>query len=56
MFEIDRRFFLHSLGAAAALAPWAARAQTASGPAQLTGPDRTQRLIAGAKKEGFLTL
>ena len=56
MFEIDRRFLLRTLGAASLLAPWQVRAQSASDPAQLTGPDRTARLIAGAKKEGFLNL
>src|SRR3977135_2253616 len=33
-----------------------AYAQTAADPAHLTGPDRTARLIAGAKKEGTLNL
>src|SRR5882672_10368655 len=33
-----------------------ARAQTTADPAHLTGPDRTARLIAGAKKEGTLNL
>ena len=54
MSEIDRRFLLRSLSAAALFAPATARAQT--DPARLTGPDRTAKLIAGAKKEGFLTL
>jgi iron(III) transport system substrate-binding protein len=36
--------------------PFYAKAQTPAGPAHLTGPDRTARLIAGAKKEGTLTL
>jgi iron(III) transport system substrate-binding protein len=35
--------------------PLAARAQLAD-PAHLTGPDRTARLVAGAKREGSLTL
>ena len=39
----------------AALLAFPALAQTAD-PARLTGPDRTARLIAGAKKEGTLTL
>src|SRR5258705_2249955 len=58
MFEIERRFLLRSVGAAAALGliPWSARAQTAADPAHLTGPDRMARLIAGAKKEGTLNL
>src|SRR5882672_12939730 len=58
MFEIERRFLLRSAAAAAVLglAPWRARAQTAVDPAHLTGPDRTARLIAGAKKEGTLNL
>src|SRR6266550_6820070 len=58
MFEIERRFLLRSAAAAAALGltPWRARAQTAADPSHLTGPDRTARLIAGAKKEGALTL
>src|SRR5882724_5454622 len=33
-----------------------AYAQVPIDPAHLSGPDRTQRLIAGAKKEGALTL
>jgi iron(III) transport system substrate-binding protein len=41
---------------AAMLAPWSARAQTAAGPAQFKGADRNARLIAGAKREGFLNL
>ena len=32
------------------------RAQSAADPAHLTGPDRTAKLIAGAKKEGTLNL
>jgi iron(III) transport system substrate-binding protein len=58
MFEIERRFLLRSAAAVAALGliPWSAHAQTAAGPAHLAGPDRTARLIAGAKKEGTLNL
>jgi len=36
--------------------PLRARAQSAADPAHFTGPDRTARLIAGAKKEGVLNL
>ena len=57
MSTIDRRVLLRGLGAAAALASVPhAHAQTAPDPAHLAGPDRTQRLIAGARKEGFLNL
>ncbi|HYK81121.1 MAG TPA: hypothetical protein VEU95_15915, partial [Micropepsaceae bacterium] len=58
MFEIERRFLLRSAVAVAALGlfPWRAHAQTTADPAHLTGPDRTARLIAGAKKEGMLNL
>ena len=38
------------------LAPFAGRAQNAADPAHYTGADRMQRLIAGARKEGFLNL
>lgn len=38
------------------LAASAAHAQTIAGVANLSGPDRTQRLIDGAKKEGTVTL
>ncbi len=53
--KMDRRGLLRT-ALAAALAPIAARAQNAPDPAHYAGPDRTQRLIAGAKKEGFLNL
>ena len=33
-----------------------ARAQSVADIAKYSGPDRTQRLIDGAKKEGFVTL
>src|SRR5882672_5911642 len=58
MFEIERRFLLRSAAAIAALGltSWGVRAQTAADPAHLAGPDRTARLIAGAKKEGTLNL
>ena len=58
MFEIERRFLLRSAaaGAALGLCPWRAHAQSSADPAHLTGPDRTARLIAGAKKEGMLNL
>jgi iron(III) transport system substrate-binding protein len=38
------------------IATSAARAQTAADIASLSGPDRTQKLIDGAKKEGAVTL
>jgi ABC-type Fe3+ transport system substrate-binding protein len=44
------------LGFLAAIFAATAHAQTPADPAHLTGPDRTARLIAGAKKEGTLTL
>jgi iron(III) transport system substrate-binding protein len=44
-----------ALIAALVVLPLAAQAQLAD-PAHLTGPDRTARLIAGAKREGGLTL
>ena len=58
MLEIERRFVLRSAAAvgAVALFPWSAHSETAVDPAHLTGPDRTARLIAGAKKEGMLNL
>src|SRR5258707_10673172 len=58
MFEIERRFLLRSAMATAVLGltPWRVHAQTTADPAHLTGPDRTARLVAGAKKEGTLNL
>ena len=57
MFEFDRRCLLRGMGGAAALSALSsARAQTQTSPAHFTGPDRTQRLIAGAKKEGVVNL
>ena len=41
---------------AALLIAFPSVAQTPADPARFTGPDRTLRLIAGAKKEGALTL
>ena len=43
-------------GAVAALAPARAQTLTTAETGRFTGPDRTARLIAGAKKEGSLTL
>jgi iron(III) transport system substrate-binding protein len=43
-------------GVAAALFLFATAATAQTGPATLAGPDRTARLIAGAKKEGTLAL
>src|SRR5579871_4602265 len=52
-----RRAFLLSLAASVAAIRVPALAQApAPSPAQYTGADRTARLIAGAKKEGFLNL
>jgi iron(III) transport system substrate-binding protein len=47
--------FCVALGALFAFAA-SARAQTMADLAHYSGPDRTQRLIEGAKKEGFVTL
>jgi iron(III) transport system substrate-binding protein len=44
------------LGLLAAIFAATAHAQTSPDPTHLTGPDRSARLIAGAKKEGTLTL
>ena len=48
------RFVLAAIVLALALAP--ARAQTVEELALYSGPDRTERLIAGARKEGALTI
>ena len=53
---LNRRTILQSAAMAALLAPWRAHAQPQTDPAHFAGPDRTARLIAGAKKEGFLNL
>src|SRR5215510_10093345 len=53
--KFDRRTVLGALGGAIASTPLRARAQAAD-PRQFTGPDREAKLIAGAKKEGTLTL
>lgn len=53
---LNRRTILQSAAMAAVLAPWKAFAQGPADPARFTGPDRTARLIAGARKEGFLNL
>ena len=55
---MKRRAFLGSLAAsvAAMRMPAFAQAPAAQSPAQYAGSDRMQRLIAGAKKEGFLNL
>ncbi len=52
---MKRRIFLQSI-AAASLSPLVARAAAPELPAQYSGADRMQRLVAGAKKEGFLNL
>jgi iron(III) transport system substrate-binding protein len=51
-----RRSFLLSLAAFAATMRLKAHAQSESDPAHFTGSDRERRLIAGARKEGFLNL
>jgi iron(III) transport system substrate-binding protein len=51
---IKAGIILSVISCLAAAAP--ARAQTMAELAHYSGPDRTQRLIAGAKKEGFVTL
>jgi iron(III) transport system substrate-binding protein len=48
-------FSLSALIGAVLMLPLTTRAQLAD-PAHLTGPDRTARLIAGARREGALTL
>src|SRR5262249_29664826 len=55
---MKRRIFLGSIAAFAATMrlPAFAQAPAAQSPAQYAGADRAQRLIAGAKKEGFLNL
>jgi len=63
---VFRRFFAHShavLGVAVLLlallppfAPVFAQGLTTAETGRFTGPDRTERLIAGARKEGSLTL
>ncbi|HYM19137.1 MAG TPA: extracellular solute-binding protein [Micropepsaceae bacterium] len=56
MIEFDRRSVLGVLGATAcASLPVRAFAQ-AGDPRHFTGPDREAKLVAGAKKEGTLTL
>ena len=56
MSRIDRRKFIAGL-TGAALAPGGRTVSAqAEDPAHLNGADRTQRLIAGAKKEGELNL
>ena len=60
------RFLTHShavlgvavfvLAVAVSLAPVRAQALTTAETGHFTGPDRTQRLVAGAKKEGSLTV
>lgn len=57
MMTWNRRVFVGGLTGAALTAALPAKAQAQIvGPAHLTGPDRTQRLIAAAKKEGVLNL
>jgi iron(III) transport system substrate-binding protein len=53
---MERRSFVKSAAMAALLAPSLARAQEQADPAHFSGADRTARLIAGARKEGFLNL
>jgi iron(III) transport system substrate-binding protein len=55
MSRIDRRRFIAGLGGTA-LAGGGALAAQKEDPAHLNGADRTQRLIAAAKKEGVVTL
>jgi iron(III) transport system substrate-binding protein len=54
MVQFDRRTVLGAL-AAVASSPLRARAQAAD-PMHFTGPDREAKLLAGAKKEGTLTV
>jgi len=55
--RIERRSFLQAgMAAGLAILPGFARAQAPADPAHFTGPDRTARLITGARKEGFLNL
>ena len=56
MSRIDRRKFIAGLTGAALAPGGRAAAARAEDPARLTGADRMQRLIAGAKKEGELNL
>jgi len=55
---MQRRSFIQAGISAAGVAVLsrAARAQAAADPAHFSGPDRTARLVAGARKEGFLNL
>jgi iron(III) transport system substrate-binding protein len=53
---LRRRVQLFALVVCLAAAASSARAQTTADVAAYSGPDRTQRLIDGAKKEGGLTL
>src|SRR5258708_646779 len=51
-----RKIMAVAVAALLSLFPLNAHAESAVDPAHLTGPDRTARLIAGAKKEGTLNL
>ncbi|HEX3486120.1 MAG TPA: extracellular solute-binding protein [Micropepsaceae bacterium] len=53
---MNRRKMLQAAALTALLAPFRAWAAAPVSPAQFSGPDRIARLIAGAKKEGFLNL
>src|SRR5689334_22679336 len=55
---MQRRSFIQAGISAAGVAVLsrAARAQGAADTAHFSGPDRTARLVAGARKEGFLNL
>ena len=56
MAAIRHRHAYSALAFAVALLASSARAQTAADVAMLTGPDRMERIVAGAKKEGGLML
>jgi len=56
MARMDRRRFVAGLTGAALASSGPAIAAQTEDPAHLTGADRTQRLIAGAKKEGVVNL
>src|SRR5260221_1508328 len=51
-----RQFVVFAIATLLSLFALDARAQTVADPAHFSGPDRTARLITGAKKEGTLNL